>query len=132
MLIRLFVFGFALMFLFISLGAPEARSQDEVITVTADQMLNDYKDNQLAGDQKYKGKKVKVSGTIANISSNHAGVPYVDFKTNQIMTSVQCLFSTEQMDGLLKLKKGEQFETICTVRGMGMMNLELEACTIGQ
>jgi hypothetical protein len=38
-----------------------------VATLTADQLLDEYKKNQIGADQKYKGKLIQITGTVAGV-----------------------------------------------------------------
>ena len=107
-----------------------ALAADETVEVSSEEILDVYLGNELAGDHQFKGKKVKVSGTIRDISKSPTGHYYVNLKSNDMMRSVQCFFPENQLDGLLKLKKNEPLTTTCDVRGMGMLNLELINCSL--
>lgn len=47
--------------------APKAQ-QEEAVEVSADVLLEDYKNNELAADKKYKGKTLRVSGTVSQVT----------------------------------------------------------------
>lgn len=112
------------------LGYSSQAVADEVVETSADDMLGIYLKNELAGDQQFKGKKVKVTGEIRDISKSPTGHYYVTLKAKDMMRAVQCFFPESQLEALLKLEKGKQLTTTCDVRGLGMLNLELIDCAL--
>ncbi len=68
--------------LFLGCNKPKAKATaDEKIvpdvTVTADQLLEDYKNNHIGADQKYKGKKVQITGKYAGTGNVALAGDYV-------------------------------------------------------
>lgn len=95
-------------------------------------LVSTYDANELAGDHKFKGKRVKVSGTIFRIAAGPDGIPFVVFSsTNRVMSLLQCYFPKESTEALVSLKKGQKFTTTCTVKGKtSPLEVSLENCAI--
>mgnify|MGYP003415870741 FL=1 len=85
---------------------------------TANDIAKSYNENTVAADQKFKDKKFKVIGTVADISTDLLGDPYVTLRggVNQFM---EPQFGFEKSDSaqLAKLKKGSKVTLICTGKG---------------
>ena len=89
------------------------------MTVTADELLKGYKDNELAGDQKYKGKPLIVTGKIFSIESGIADMPFIMLKAGGDMSfnMPQAHFDKSDTPTLSKLKKGATIKVQCTGDG---------------
>lgn len=97
------------------------------IEVTAKQLFADYDANEISADEKYKGKPVRVTGTISSIGKDVLGDPYVQFAAGNAVFGVQCMFG----DGsaLASLKKGQELTVGCWAPGK-MGNVILRGCVI--
>ena len=89
------------------------------ITVTADELLKGYKENELAGDQKFKDKNLIVTGKIESIESGSADMPYIMLKAGGDMEFMkpQAHFNKEDTPVLAKLKKGQAIKLQCVGNG---------------
>lgn len=113
-----------------SSSAPMSESEkDEAVKVTAVKMMDDYNENGVSADSKYKGKLVEVTGTVDDISKDILGELYVTLLTDEMMFSVQCYFKKDHTESLSTLKKGQGV----VIRGKGagaMGNVMMEKCEI--
>jgi hypothetical protein len=110
---------------------PQAPSAPrETIKVTATQLADDYKNNEIAADAKYKGNFVEVSGVIDTIGKDIMDTPYVSLTASQYsIVGVQCMFSREDASRLAGLSKGQSV----TLRGevsSKMMNVIVRGCSV--
>lgn len=96
--------------------AKQEADSMELVQVSA--IAKAYNDNTVAADQLYKGKKLKVQGTVAEISTNIMGDPYLQLRggVNQFMEP-QMHFDKGAADQLAKLKKGQQVTAVCEGSG---------------
>lgn len=122
----------ALLFLLMFALAAPAFSQEAAVEADVALIMSTYDANELAGDQKFKGKRVKVSGTISRIAADTDGTPYVGFRTPDGAKGLfNCYFPKESTDALVQLKKGQEFVTTCTVKGKERsFVVRLEDCVI--
>lgn len=114
-------------------SSPSASSDEsygeEAIKVTAVRMMDDYNENGVSADSKYKGKLIEVTGTVDDISKDILGDLYVTLLTDEMMFDVQCYFKKEHTESLGALKKGQGV----VIRGKGtgaMGNVTMEKCEI--
>ena len=104
-------------------SAPTATNQapapTETINVTADELVKGYKENELAGDQKFKDKNLIVTGKIESIESGIADMPYIMLKAGGDMefNKPQAHFNKEDTAMLAKLKKGQAIKLQCIGNG---------------
>lgn len=84
---------------------------------TASDLAKAYNDNTVAADQKFKGKKFKVSGTVVSINTDLMGDPYITLRggVNQFMEP-QFSFD-ESISQIASLKKGSKVTLICVGNG---------------
>lgn len=126
--------------------APDAQAQavtesDEVATpepvvetieVTADELLAAYKENELAGDQKYKGKTLLVTGVLDSIQSGMGDTPYLLLKAGDEFefSMPQAHFDKSETDSLVALKKGERIKIQCVGNGEVIGSPMLKDCKV--
>lgn len=101
------------------------------ITVNATVLSAEYQENEIAADEKYKGKILLVSGTIDDIGKDLMDSIYVSLSDGEefSFSGVQCFFSDSQTSVAAKLKKGQTI----TIKGKcdGLMgNVLLNGCTV--
>lgn len=130
--IRISVIFLLLMFAFVF----PAVAEEDVMELTAEEIASVYNDNDLVGDQRFKGKKIRVSGVIDRIASDTPGRPsddrpFVSLETPNIQGQLYCYFSKDSTPALLTHKKGQPFTAACTLKGkFRSWVVELEDCII--
>lgn len=87
-------------------------------TFNAADLVNNYSENTVAADQIFKGKKFKVTGTVASISTDFMGAPYLTLHggVNQFMEP-QFSFDKSDSSQLAKLKKNSKVTLACIGKG---------------
>ena len=101
------------------------------LKVTATQISEDYKANEVAADVKYKGKTVEISGLVGDIGKDILDTPYVTFQTEQyaIVNQVQCMFSKTDEQKLTNLSKGQKITLTGEVSGK-LVSVIVKGCEI--
>ena len=93
-----------LFFLIIAFGSlEELESLDDGPKITADtkpnlivsakKLYKDYNANEIAADEKYKGKIIEVTGVIRDIGNDIMDNAYVTLVGDQYFGDIQCYFS---------------------------------------
>lgn len=77
----------------------------DVISITAKNLSSEYDANEIAGDKKYKGKRLLIKGVVDEVSKDIMGDVYVSLVGMNEMQVVQCYF--EDGDKLDELSKGD-------------------------
>ena len=104
--------------------AKEIEDKEPELVVTAAQMVADYEVSESAGNEKYKGKVVLVTGVISSIYRGILQTPYVELEAG-----VRCNFSDNEDAVMLMLTEGQTV----SMKGQGdrlFLNVELRGCTV--
>lgn len=93
-----------------TVSQPAKNTKTPVAELTASQLFSAYEDNEVAADNAYKGKWIKVSGTVESIGKDILDDPYIAFKTGDLAFSVQVYFDDASKLG--SIKKGQRLTVI--------------------
>jgi hypothetical protein len=111
-------------------AAPAEQPKEEApaMPVTSAELATAYEENEIAADQKYKGKRLEVTGTITGIDSDFSDKPVVRLNTsNQFMSAGA---SGLPLEVAATLKKGQKITLICTGKGEVMSMPQLDDCSV--
>lgn len=100
----------------------------EAIKVTATILAGDYESNEIAADQKYKGKFVEITGTLKSIEAM-LGSQFITIEGNQILSDIQCFFDKSKESELATLIKGKSITVRGKVDGKSL-NVGVRECEI--
>ena len=111
-------------------AGPSAPSET-VLQVQAFERLQAYDSNEIAADQRYKGKILQVTGGVTSVKKDILDNIFVTIGTGRQfeIREVQCFFSEEWASKAASLQKGRRI----TIRGKCdglMMNVLLKDCEI--
>lgn len=101
------------------------------IVLSAVDLVQEYDDNEVKADTKYKGKLVEVSGTVKDIGVVF-GSTYVTLSSGEefSISDVQCFFESEsEIEKVSELQKEESVTLRGTVDGKSM-NVGVNDCVI--
>lgn len=109
----------------------EEKKKEQAIQVDITKILSDYKNNEVAADNRYKGKLVEVTGLVDDIKKGLMDDLYVTIGTGEQfeIPQIQAFFDDEMNSQLSQLNKGELVTVVCRVDGL-MMNVLLKDCSI--
>jgi hypothetical protein len=123
-------------FLALAIGSSsEKKTEIEVanvapqVTIGARELFADYKANEIAADQKYKGRVLQVTGTVDSIAKDITSTMYVTLKGDQFIGSIQCFFDDAHANQLAGLQKGMKVSVKGKCGGK-MMNVLLNGCVL--
>ena len=94
---------------------PKEDAQKHTI-VSAPALFNAFAQNEVAADQKYKGKRVAIEGIIYKIEKSPLGYPELVFDVSYGINTVKCQFSKDNMDRIANMSKGQRVVLIGTVK----------------
>nr|WP_315220305.1 hypothetical protein [uncultured Flavobacterium sp.] len=97
--------------------------------VAASDLTQEYKANVVSADEKYKNKKIAITGRIGNIGKDVMNNPYISFR-GEFLEGVTCYFSDENNKIISKLNKGEQITIIGECKGLTLTNVIIKDCKI--
>lgn len=107
--------------------AARPRPAAAPIDVTAKELQADYDANEVAADNKYRGKALRVSGTVESIGKNVTDDPYVRLRTREF-AGVMAFF--DETAGPASLRKREDVTLRCVGDGYSIDSPVLHHCTI--
>jgi hypothetical protein len=89
-----------------------------------------YQANEIAADNKYKGKQLLVTGTVASIDKGPFGGLVLRLATYNEFMSTMCDMEKSEMSQLASLQKGQQVRVLCKGRGMVLGSPSLDDCVL--
>ena len=78
----------------VSGGTISAKSDGDVIQVSAWQLFAEYEANEIRADNTFDKRTVVVSGVIEGIGKDILGQPYLVLSTGQLLGKVQCVLTS--------------------------------------
>lgn len=101
--------------------------EEKAISVSAIQFYKAYEENEVAADNKYKGKKIEITGKVESINKDIADDVYVVLSGGEFM-GVSC--HLQEAGKAAELKKGQKI-TLVGVGGTMIMGVpNIEGCEI--
>jgi tRNA(Ile2) C34 agmatinyltransferase TiaS len=107
------------------------KQEAPAIVISAPVLAKAYDDNEVSADNTYKGKKVKISGTIEDIGKDIVDAPYITLSSGEEFSAVTVQCMIDDHASVAALKKGQRVTVIGKVSGK-MMNVLVEDCTISK
>ena len=111
--------------------AKEALANAPAYRLSANQLAQEYENNEFAADNKYKGKIVLVSGKIRDITKTF-GKPIITIGGTEFLgglDGVRCFFTENDEPSIARLYKGQHVKIKGKVRGK-TLNVRIENCTL--
>jgi hypothetical protein len=93
-------------------------------------LLREYKENELAADQRYKGTVITTTGMVDSIKKDILGDPFITLQTQRgfQIPALQCSLSKSAVNQATRLSPGDSVTIIGRVSGL-MMNVQVRDCT---
>ncbi len=102
----------------------------QLIKIDAEKLWEEYDNNEVLADSKYKNKQLQVTGIVARIQNDlFDGNPYIVLEgySGATMMGVQCDFDNSYEPRISKLKKGEEI-TVTGINKGNFINILLKDC----
>lgn len=102
---------------------------DGTIRISAKNLFKEYIENPVAADEKFKGKTLKVEGTVSSIDKGTDGRICVMLETDELIGYIFCYFPDSESKDVAKINRGN-YRTIkgkCTGKLVGVT---LEDCDV--
>ena len=100
----------------------------DIERVSADEILSVYEENEVLGDQRFKGKNVVLSGKIKAINSGIGDEPYLTFQVKDMFSSPQAHFADGYREKAATMQKGADVSLYCTGGGEAIGTPLLSDC----
>jgi hypothetical protein len=92
-------------------------------------LVESYDSNEVASDMEYKGRRIRVSGTVVDIAKDITDDAYIIVGPRAKFRAVQCLFERGDTAQAARLRKGQAITVDGDVSGL-MMNVLLRRCAV--
>lgn len=115
--------------------ATSVMDREADISVSAIRLYQKYDQNEVAADEKYKGKILEVSGVVDEVGTDILDKVYVALKTTTgkyNVISVQCYFPESRKNQAGQLSSGQQVSINGKCEGKPAINVELKDCFVVQ
>lgn len=110
-----------------STATATAPLPEQAAVVSAAELAAAYEENSVSADNLFKGKRLQVTGVIADINTDMFGDAYIAFKAGNEFMRPQAKFVEKQVAA--SLKKGSKVTLICTGAGDVMKTPMLKDCS---
>lgn len=95
-----------------------ANENPTTIIISSENLYNEYKNNEIAADERFKGKKLLVTGIVREIGTGIGNTYYVILSSGQFSQQVMATFDDSSKNRLAKLKKGDSMDVMGMCTGM--------------
>jgi putative nucleic acid binding protein len=109
------------------LAAP-VMSPDGLLNVGAVRLWRDYEENEVAADTRYKGQRLRVTGTVLGIERDYEGRPVLHLLSGNPIFLTMATLNKADLPAAARLKKGDQVVVRCIGAGREMRMPQLERC----
>ena len=97
------------------------------VIISASKLYKEYNENEIAADEKYKGKIIEVTGVIRDIGNDIMDNAYITLVGNEYFGDIQCYFNEKSV--VAKLSKGKRITVIGSCSGL-MINVQINNCIV--
>lgn len=109
---------------------PAAAPAPPPIEVTARQLLEDYSANEVAGDNKYKGRTLLVTGRVDEIAKDVFGSVVLYLQTGETFNRVMATMAARDDSRFANLSKGQNVTLRCRGNGLLVGSPILDKCAL--
>lgn len=113
------------------LAAPVV-NPDGSVTVGAVQLWREYQENEVAADTRYKGKRLRVTGTLVSVERDADGSPVLHLLSGNPVFRTMATLERAFIPDAARLKKGDVVVVRCMGAGLMMRMPQLERCMLLQ
>jgi len=109
-------------------GVQNIAFDTRIVKVTAREVAKKYADNEVAANQKYKGKTVLLEGIVQDIQSGIRDEPSLVFKGINMFMGPQARFKAPDIQRIAAIRKGEKQKLVCIAAGEAIGNAFFKDC----
>lgn len=121
----------ALVFVRDTIYPQETMSAEPDVVVQVEQIVQDYRTNEIAADERYKGKVVQTTGFVNAVGKDLADAPFLTIgpTTGELARLVQCGLVPAAAASASRVREGDRVTIRGRVIGL-MINVQLRDCFI--
>lgn len=103
---------------------------DGSVSVGAVQLWREYQENEVAADNQYKGKRLRVTGTVVSVERDADGSPVLHLLSGNPIFRTMATLDRAFIPDAARLRKGDQVVVRCIGAGLMMRMPQLEKCML--
>lgn len=104
--------------------------EPEMIKVSARKLWSDYQANEVRADRKYRGKQLKVAGSVNCVTKDVFGHVFVGLEAENPYMPVHAYVTSDEIGKTEALSKGNKVTVACEGAGMMVGSPMLQDCII--
>ncbi len=97
-------------------------------TISSKDLLATYKRNEIAADNRFKGKFFIIKGSVSEISKDFSNSPFLQLNTNNQFSKVHAYIDKHEVANLADIERGNRISLICEGNGIVMGSPILKSC----
>lgn len=97
--------------------------------ISASNIYSWYDENEVQADEKFKGKRIAITGIIKSIEKDFMDDPYIVFEVD-FLKNVNCSFNKENIKLISHLQKGQKVIIIRTCNGFILKSVMIKDCEL--
>lgn len=116
-----------------AVAKKEAAAQADMasaVQVSAGTLFSDYQGNEVSADEKYKGKRLVVAGTVGDVRKGPLGGVTIGLSTSNPFMPVDASLEDSETSKAGKLAKGDNVKLLCKGQGMVLGRPQIDDCII--
>ena len=112
------------------------RTTEAIIEISAEALINEYKENEIKASQKYKGKRLRITGLVDSVGQNDMVVLndsyyiYVDYGDAYDFNNIRCSLNNNSVDRAAELKNGDKIVIEGRCDGFSVISVDMYDCVI--
>lgn len=111
--------------------AAQPEPEPHAIEVSAYSLFAAYEQNEVAADNKYQGKVLRVVGVVGEVSKDFTGDVIVDLRTPNEFTPVRAYVVEAEVGKVANLMRGDGVSLFCEGNGAMLGSPILKGCVLG-
>lgn len=93
--------------------------------ISPNELYTNYRDNEVAADEKFRSKKIALTGQISDIGKDITDKPYISFKVGNF-ENVTCYFDSKNSKLISELNKGDEITIVGKCGGLILTNIVIK------
>lgn len=111
-------------------AAEQKALKDGTYRISARDLNAAYQTNEVAADEKFRGKTILVDGVVDEISKDFRDQIYLAIRTGVFLQSIHAEFDDQQKSEIIKLQPGQKVRVKGRVKGLLMRSVFLGNCRL--
>ena len=114
----------------------EETTTEPIIEISAKELINEYQKNEIKANDMFKGKRLRVTGYVAEFSQAEGMVfsdsyyIYIDYGNVYDFNNISCYLNDSSVEKAIELKKGDKIVIEGNCTGFSFSNVKMSSCDI--